>query len=128
MSLEELKEAAQPPEYMDEFMDVHLYNNKTIKKPDMMCGLWVDKSMDVWKIMWVTRNKVVGILTIQFGEYTHTDIHAIAIHPQYRRMGIAKRLIRESIKIGATRFYGTISPELVKYVWWFYHEQWRFEI
>lgn len=126
MSLEELKEVAVYPYSMKEFMDAQLYNNPTIKTPPMMCGLWIDKSMDIWKVMWVTQNTVIGILTIEMGEIKHSDIHAIAIHPYYRKRGIAKQLIGEAIKLGATRFYGTISPDIVKYVWWFYHEQWRF--
>lgn len=126
MSLEELKEVAQPPEFMDEFMNNVLYNN-----PRQHYDGYFNDGLRIYNnsftnnmlidVFIVHNHHIIGILVID-----NHNIQAIAIHPQYRRMGIAKRLIGEAINLGATRFYGTISPDIVKYVWWFYHERWRF--
>ncbi len=121
MSLEELKASASYPRFMKEFMNTNLYKNKT--PIIIQNGIQINIYDDYVDIIYVLNHKAVGILI----KVNQTEIHVIAVHPDYRRRDIAKDLIGEAIKHGATSFKGSISPLLVSLVWAFYHEKWRFE-
>ena len=115
MSLVEIKEEATPLLDLPDFMDKCLYEYDRKYQTNI--------DMDENVILNIINGKVVGVLTFS----NQRSIFTVAVHPGYRRQGIAKRMVSFALKLGMKRFEGSIAPEMVNLVWAFYHEPWRLE-
>ncbi len=118
MTIEELKEIAQPlycPEVLENNL---LYDNPAIKKNNLIPG----------KINHIIHNKYLYCIYVTLDakpigvvEISDAKIYGIYILPEFRNKGIGTELLKDAKKY-ASEIYGVFVPEMVNKIWRFYHE------
>ncbi len=118
MSIEQLRQIAEPLLNPEIFTNNLLINNSAIKNTHFVPGIINHTYHNgyLYCIHVTPDNITAGIVEIK-----DNKVYAICVLPEYRKNGIADELLKDA-KNYASEIYGKFVPEMINKVWKFYHD------
>jgi len=96
--LDEVDKYFDPP--LSSYTNVHDYSKKLSKYAETFC--------------WFERERLIGLVAMYCNtlETRKAFITSVSVHPDFRKKGIAKKLLREAIKFASEKEFKEISLEV----------------